>query len=79
MDGRGVGHRHEGQPGGRLVTESQEPVEPGEYIYQNISHELITKDLVVSIAVVEVVDGKSQGKRYGKISGGRIFIKFACS
>ena len=30
MDGRGVGHQHEEQPGGHLVTESQEPVEPGE-------------------------------------------------
>lgn len=47
-----------------------EPLEPGEYIYQNIARELTTKDLVVIIAVVEVVDGKSQGKRYGKIYGG---------
>lgn len=47
-----------------------EPLEPGEYIYQNISHETITSELVVIIAVVEVVDGKSQGKRYGKIYGG---------
>lgn len=47
-----------------------EPLEPGEYIYQNIARELTTKDLVVIIAVVEVVDGKSQGKRYGNIYGG---------
>lgn len=47
-----------------------EPLEPGEYIYQNIARELTTKNLVVIIAVVEVVDGKSQGKRYGNIYGG---------
>ena len=47
-----------------------EPVEPGEYIYQNISHELVTQPLVVIIAVVYVNDGKSQGKKYGNIYGG---------
>lgn len=47
-----------------------EPVEPGEYIYQNISHELVTQPLVVIIAVVYVNEGKSQGKKYGNIYGG---------
>ena len=53
-----------------------EPLEPGEYIYQNISHELITKDLAVIIAVVDVQQGTSQGKLYGKIYGGCSL--FAC-
>lgn len=53
-----------------------EPVEPGEYIYQNISHELITQDLVVIIAVVAVNEGTSQGKLYGNIYGGCSL--FAC-
>ena len=53
-----------------------EPVEPGEYIYQNISHELITKDLAVIIAVVDVQQGTSQGKLYGNIFGGCSL--FAC-
>ena len=47
-----------------------EPLEPGEYIYQNISHELITQNLVVLIAVTEVTNGESQGKLYGHIYGG---------
>ena len=47
-----------------------EPLEPGEYIYQNISHELITQDLVIIIAVVNVQEGQSQGTVYGKIYGG---------
>lgn len=53
-----------------------EPLEPGEYIYQNISHELITKDLAVIIAVVDVQQGMSQGKLYGNIYGGCSL--FAC-
>ena len=53
-----------------------EPVEPGEYIYQNISHELVTKDLAVIIAVVDVQQGTSQGKLYGNIFGGCSL--FAC-
>ena len=47
-----------------------EPLEPGEYICQNISHELITQNLVVLIAVTEVTNGESQGKLYGHIYGG---------
>ena len=53
-----------------------EPVEPGEYIYQNISHELVTKDQAVIIAVVDVQQGTSQGKLYGNIFGGCSL--FAC-
>lgn len=53
-----------------------EPLEPGEYIYQNISHELITQPLAVIIAVVDVQQGTSQGKLYGKIYGGCSL--FAC-
>lgn len=53
-----------------------EPLEPGEYIYQNISHETITSELAVIIAVVNVQQGQSQGKLYGNIYGGCSL--FAC-
>ena len=53
-----------------------EPLEPGEYIYQNISHETITSELAVIIAVVNVQQGQTQGKLYGNIYGGCSL--FAC-
>lgn len=54
----------------RYINLVPEPLEPGEYIYQNISHELVTKDLVIIIAVVNVQEGQTQGRMYGNIYGG---------
>ena len=47
-----------------------EPVDIGEYTYQMIISESVTRDLALIVAVVTVNNGVSQGKLYGKIYGG---------
>ena len=53
-----------------------EPVEVGEYTYQMIYNETVTRDLALIVAVVTVDNGVSKGKLYGKIYGGCTL--FAC-
>ena len=47
-----------------------EPLEVGEYTYQMIYNETVTRDLALIVAVVTVDNGVSKGKLYGKIYGG---------
>ena len=62
----------------RYENLAPEPIEPGEYTYQIIYHELVTQPMYIILAVVSVdtATGSSDGKMYSNIYGGCTLFAF---